>query len=233
VTHVDTMSAHDLEPAEQADLGTHEEYRQYKALSATAVASLVLGLASAFAALDWMLLIVPVLGILLGLLAMRQVKARASELTGGKLARSGVIFSVVFLIASFSFLSYEHATEVPKDHERISYDELQPDPDNPSEVLPPSATELDRHKVFIKGYVYPSKDMIGIRQFVLCRDKGDCCFGGNPKLTDRILVNLTGDLQLQYTPKQYRVAGTFHVEPGRVDGLGGGVVYRLDADYLK
>ena len=31
----------------------------------------------------------------------------------------------------------------------------------------------------------------GITQFLLVRDQGTCCFGGNPKVTDRILVQLS------------------------------------------
>ena len=36
----------------------------------------------------------------------------------------------------------------------------------------------------------PARDTAGIRKFVLCRDAGTCCFGGNPKKTDRIVVSL-------------------------------------------
>ena len=53
-----------------------------------------------------------------------------------------------------------------------------------------SYKELDGKKVFIKGYMYPSSQMTGIREFVLCRDNGTCCFGGQPRLTDMIRVKL-------------------------------------------
>lgn len=209
------------------------EYYQYRALSSLAVGSFVFGLLSATSILDWSLLAVPLVGILLGTFAWRQVRARRGELAGEGMAKAGLALSIVFLIGGASYQSYQYVTEVPDGFARISYDELTPDSNKLSQVIPPSAEQLNGKQVFIKGYIYPPKDMVGLREFVLCRDKGDCCFGGNPKITDRILVTLEGGLRLNYTPKLYRVAGTFRVEPGQTQALGGGVVYRLSAEYLQ
>jgi hypothetical protein len=65
------------------------------------------------------------------------------------------------------------------------------------------------------------------------RDKGDCCFGGDPKLTDMILVKLKPPLKATFDMRVRKLAGTFKVAPGRaLDGLGG-VIYHLDADHLE
>ncbi len=117
------------------------------------------------------------------------------------------------LCAGSGFQAYAYVTELPPGYERLSYAELQPDPDVAGEVFPPHAKDYDNKRVFIKGYIYPGKQQSGIRQFVLCRDNGDCCFGGQPKLTDRILVNLQGPLRLEYSTTMHRLAGTFHLEP--------------------
>ena len=103
------------------------------------------------------------------------------------------------------------------------------------QLVPPSALELEGKKIFIKGYVYPGRQKDGIRQFLLVRDQGDCCFGGNPKLTDRIQVTLEDPLVLSYAPRLHHLGGTFHVEPQdkAIDGAVGGVFYHLKADYLK
>ena len=58
---------------------------------------------------------------------------------------------------------------------------LQPDPKVIGEVVPNSAVALNTEKVYIKGYVYAGSETAGIQKFVLCRDAGTCCFGGNPK----------------------------------------------------
>jgi hypothetical protein len=210
-----------------------EDYSQYRALSALAVASCILGVLSAATFLSWSLALIPFLGVLTGLIALRRISVNAAELTGKKLAWAGVALSLVFFCGGWGYLAYLYAAELPPGYERLSYAQLQPDPDEQGQIYPPEITEKSGQRVFIKGYVYPGKQTSGIKQFVLCRDNGDCCFGGQPRLTDRILVKLDGPLLLEYSTRLRHVAGTFRVEPGRAtDGLGG-VIYHLDADYLK
>ncbi|HVX59045.1 MAG TPA: DUF4190 domain-containing protein [Pirellulales bacterium] len=224
----------ELERAEVEPAGV-ESYAQYRALSAMAVISGVLGLLSISAMLTWSLFVIPVAGIITGTLALRRIRANPAEYTGEGFALAGSMLSMLFLVAGASWLSYCYATEVPEGHQRISYDLLQPDEKTPNQIVPPSAQELDGKKVFIKGYVYqPSGgQMTGLKQFVLVRDKGQCCFGGNPKLTDMILVKLQGSLTAEFNMSVVKLAGTFHVEPAMgTDGLGG-VIYQLEADHLQ
>jgi hypothetical protein len=126
-------------------------------------------------------------------------------------------------------------TEVPDGYERISYVELQPDAAEAGQQVPPSALALEGKKIFIKGYVYPGRQKEGIRRFLLVRDQGECCFGGNPKITDRILVELEEPLRLAYTPRMHKLGGVFHVEAqsAAIDNAQGGVFYHLKADYLE
>ena len=176
---------------------------------------------------------IPLLGLTTGSIALRRIHLNSAELTGKKFAWAGIAASALFFCGGWSFLSYSYVKELPPGYERLSYAQLQPDPDVPGQVYPPDVVNYDGHRVFIKGYVYPGKQTSGIKQFVLCRDNGDCCFGGQPRLTDRIMVNLEGPLALEYSTRLRHLAGTFHVEPGRaVDGLGG-AIYHLEADYLK
>jgi hypothetical protein len=219
----------------EVDSKIAEDYGRYRALSSLAVVSGILGLLSASAMLDWSLFVIPVAGIITGVVALRRIRANPDEYAGEGFALAGSVLSMAFLLAGASWLSYTYATEVPEGHERISYDLLQPDAKTPNQIVPPSAKELDGKKVFIKGYVYqPSGgQMEGLKKFVLVRDKGQCCFGGNPKLTDMILVKLRGSLTAKFDMRVVKLAGTFHVEPAAgMDDLGG-VVYQLDADYLQ
>lgn len=222
---------------ERPEIGSDvaESYAQYRALSSLAVVSGVLGGLSASALLDWSLFVIPIVGIIAGAVALKRIRANPSEYTGEGFALTGTMLSMTFLIAGASWLSYIYATEVPEGHVRISYDLLQPDSKTPNQIVPPSAQELDGKKVFIKGYVYqPSGgQMTGLKEFVLVRDKGQCCFGGNPKLTDMILVKLRGSLTAEFNMRVVKLAGDFHVSPAAgMHGLGG-VVYQLDADYLQ
>ena len=209
-----------------------DEFLQYRALSSLAVISLIVALLSVLTLFDWFWLVLPVCGILLGLCAWRKVKSRPAELTGLALAKAAVAISVLFLFAGPSWLTYEFLHEVPEGSEPIAYTMLQPDLTVPGEKIPPAALALDGKRVFIKGFVFPGKQKEGIKTFVLVRDQGDCCFGGNPKLTDRIQVTLNDPLRLKFHTRLHGVAGIFHVKPAQaVEGIGG-VYYQLDADYL-
>ena len=83
--------------------------------------------------------------------------------------------------------------------------------------------------------MYPGRQKDGIREFLLVRDQGECCFGGNPKITDRIQVSLENPLTLTYESRLHKVGGTFHVEvaPKTIDGAKGGIYYHLRADHLQ
>jgi hypothetical protein len=116
---------------------------------------------------------------------------------------------------------------VPPGFERIGYEELQPDPQTVGESFPQSAMDLDGKPVFIKGYIYPTDQKSGIKQFTLCRDQGTCCFGGNPKLTDRIQVRISDTRGISFNTWQNRVAGIFRVRPNN-DPNGLAAIYYLD-----
>lgn len=221
----------DVEPQSSVQHG----YEQYRALSTAAVASLIVGLLSVLAMLDWTLVAIPVSGVLLATVALVKVRRHSEELSGAGLARSGLALSVLFLIAGPAWLTYVYVTEVPTGYQRVSYAELQPDPSQAGQLVPPAALALEGKKIFIKGYAYPGRQTHEIREFLLVRDRGDCCFGGDPKITDRIHVTLENPLRLDYASRLHNLGGTFHVEaqPTTIDGATGGVYYHLKANHLK
>jgi hypothetical protein len=217
--------------------GEREYLEAYRVLSSSAVASCVLGVLSAACLLSYeygvALGIVPILAIFLASRALWVIYRNPEEFTGRRLAWAGLVMASVFLFVGLGMAGVVYATEVPDGYTRISYQQLQPNEDSPGQIMPPAALELDGKRVFIKGYVYPGAQQQGIKRFVLCRDNGDCCFGGNPKLTDMILVDLVDPLRLTYSRRLQRLAGTFRIKPAQgTDGLGG-VLYQLEADYLQ
>jgi hypothetical protein len=76
--------------------------------------------------------------------------------------------------------------------------------------------------------MYPGKQQRGIRQFLLVRDQGDCCFGGNPKITDRVLVQMADKQMIEYTPRLRKIAGRFSIRPAGAVDVDGGVFYHLE-----
>lgn len=206
----------------------------YRALSASAVVSGVLGLLSVLAFADWWLGAVPLMAIATGLAAYRRIKAAPDEFTGLYLAKAGMALGFVCWLGGAAWLSYVYATEVPDGYGRISYRQLQPADDEPGGAIPAEAQALDGKRVFIKGYIYPPPGSPPfVTHFLLVRDKGDCCFGGDPKITDRILVDIAPPGRLEYNASLHAVAGTFRIDPGRAVDADGAVIYRLEADYAK
>jgi hypothetical protein len=210
-----------------------EDYTQYRAISITAIISCALGVLSVVTFLSWTFAVIPLLGVIMGVIALVRIRSNPAELVGTKIANIGIALCLLFAAAGGSYLVYDYMTEVPPGYERLSYATLRADVEQPGQLYPPEVDQLEGHRVFIKGYVYPTKSQTGVKEFILCRDNGDCCFGGQPPLTERIMVDLKGHLTYTYAQRMVRVAGTFHVKPASaIDGLGG-VLYHLDADYLK
>lgn len=211
-------------------------YEQYRALSSAAVAALAVSLLSLAAFLSVSLIVIPVVGVLISLYAIATLKRRREELTGNWLAHLALVLSLLCLGGSALLHLTVYLTEVPDGYRRISYRELdynQADKESGA-TIPAAAETLDGEKVFIKGYVYPGSLKRGIKRFLLVRDKGDCCFGGNPKITDRIQVTLQDPLRLEYDTRLHKLAGVLRIDPSQtaVDA-GGAVLYHLEADHLQ
>jgi hypothetical protein len=206
---------------------------EYRAISSSAVSSLALGVLSVLALLDWWMLALPALAIVFGILALRQIHVRGDELTGAPLAKIGLALALLFGISGAGRLSYIYATEVPEGYERISYAQLQPETPKDA-AIPESARVLDGQKVFIKGYALQGTQQTGIRTFLLVPDSGDCCFGGNPKITERIQVTLADPKGIEYSNRMQKFAGVFRVRemPQAVDAPGG-VFYHLEEAILR
>ena len=230
----------DAYPAPDADNDFEDQYRS---ISKTAILSMVFAI-FALIAVPFMFLIPEVaifvgflasIGIGFGLLAVWGLKRYPDEIVGWGPAKIGLIGSLVFAVGGFGLYGYVYATEVPPDHQRISFSMLKPDK-RKEELVPQAAFDLDGKKVFIKGFVRPGQRRVGLKQFILVGDFGDCCFGGNPEITDVIAVDLLGDLKVDYSYRLRRIAGTFKLNPGRrlvdEDGIPQ-VFYTIEADYIR
>lgn len=213
-------------PADAGDL------TEYRTLAASAVVSLVLGVLSAAALLDfWILKAIPLAGLLAGASALWRIRSRPAEFSGRKAALAGLTLSTVLLVAGSALAVYRQVTKVPAGYEPVAYVQLK----SPlgDAVIPDEARALDGKRIFIEGFMYPTDHDRGITRFVLCRDNGDCCFGGSPPLSERILVELQDPLQTVFTGGLRHVAGTFHVTGALTVDAKKDVLYSLEADYIK
>lgn len=63
----------------------------------------------------------------------------------------------------------------------------------------------------IRGYILPSFQQKGIKQFVLVRDNMECCFGPGAALYDCILVEMAPDKSASFTVRPVSVEGKFEI----------------------
>ncbi len=215
------------EPPADDDLAVASTTR-YRALSPAAVVSLVLGILSFLTMFWWPLAIIPIAAMALGWHAHRRIQAAPEEWTGLKLAQWGIGLALALWIIGYSWL-LAGMREIPFGYELISYERLQPDPNKPMEPIPESASLMNDKKVYIKGYMKPSRRQTGIKDFIMCPTAGQCPFcNPEPKPTEMIHVTLQGGATTAYTNHEIGVAGRLHVDPSDP----GGLPYSLDADYI-
>jgi hypothetical protein len=138
-------------------------YDQYRTMCVAAVTSLLFGVLSLLSFLSPYLSLIPILGIVVGLFALAQIRQRPHELAGRHFARAGIGLASLLLVTSTAREVYIYLTEVPEGHERISYSLLQPEEGKVGQLIPPLAESLNGKKVFIKGYVFPGQQQHGRR----------------------------------------------------------------------
>lgn len=205
---------------------------KYRRVSAWAAASVAFGVLSAVTALDWVLGLVPLVGVLFGLVALQRIDRNPAELTGVAVAKAGIALSAAFWVLGYGWQTYLALADAPPGYFRIRYESLQPLPGAEPDEPPPAARELEGKRVFVKGFMYPGRQTMGITQFYLCPTGHDCQFCiPDPKPTEVIEVKLIHGLKANYTTRIRGVGGEFHIrskddkEPGRL--------YQIKADLLQ
>jgi len=206
----------------------------YRSLSGIAVASVVFGALSAATFLDWSLAVVPVIGIVLGWIALRRIRRNPEESVGRYWALAGIVLSVAFWIGGYARLTYAYFNQTPPGYELVSYKELQPPPERPDLRISEAAEMLDKRKVFVWGWMSPGRYPSGIREFILLNDPGTCQFcAPQRRPSELIRVKLAGHHTIAYTTHRIGVGGEFTVHSDPNDQAMGGLVYQIEADCFR
>lgn len=206
----------------------------YRALSRSAIVSLLAFGIALVGALYWPILIFAVFGIGAGLLSLRIIKTFPKEYSGKSLAIAGIVLNAIILAVGTVEHIYIYSTEVPDGYQRVTFPELR----NSSETFDiptPKAMELNNSEIFIKGYIHPSSGQGLLRRFILIADLGTCCFGGQVKSTEMVEVTLTNGQSVEYNQKKLKLTGKFLVDLNaeKSPGLDNGIYYHLRADQLR
>jgi hypothetical protein len=215
--------------------GEEAELAPYRALSRSAVISLVLAFISLLGYLFGPMLVVALAGLVMGLIALHSIRRYPQEYTGKNLAIAGAVLSGTIFVTGAGFHTYVYLTEVPEGYLRISFSELQPDLINePDRPIPSRALELNGKKVFVKGYTHKFMQSLGkVDHFILVPDLGECCFGDKgTKPTHMIEVKVTDPrYRVQYALRRLKSMGTFYASeiPTNEFGLGT-IYYHMEAD---
>lgn len=100
-------------------------------------------------------------------------------------------------------------------------------------MLTPEIEALDGKEVRIQGYMLPSFQEDGIKQFVLVRDNMECCFGPGAALFDCTLVYMQGDATARFSVRPITVEGTFKIEEYKGPDGAHLAVFRIDGTKAK
>jgi hypothetical protein len=240
------MSTSALDQPEPTTVPSNDAALEYRALYSGALLAVLFGFMSLFMLavteffeLAVQVAIIPIVGILVSLFALRKISANRDVYTGKPLALAGLVLCTSLLAWGVGRAGYIHATEVPDGYERISFLTLKPDQkdEEAGRPLPKEVVDLLGEPVFIKGYIRPDsvQSRAGIGEFLLVRDNNQCCFGDlqSVKYFDQIAVKLAPSMTTEFSRDVFRVGGRLVCIP---QNLGRGAeypVYALEADYIE
>ena len=186
----------------------------YKPIPVSAPVSAVLGVCSLVAflptvgALGFM---IAVAGAVTALTAWRAI--RTQDGAGLWMVLLGLGLSLTGLIGGAAYHSLAYRTELPAGHTRLDFTtDISERAVAPTGGYSEAVKRLDGEQIFLKGYMYPTGQTEGLGSFIFVKDSGECCFGGKPKLTDMIRVEMDG-ATADFAPGLVSVAGRFELWP--------------------
>ena len=221
--------------------GTYHDYEKeygqdapvlYQAINPLSVGSVILGLLSATAFFHWGFLFLPLIGVLLGAAGLVNLVREEGSRVGIYLSCTGICLSLLLGGGLYSYSVYRYYHMVPPGYILIGYDELESD--DPNMPFPERSKALEGKRVFIRGYMYSSRQQTGLRTFIMSRDNGVCQYcTPDPKTTDQVFIELADDRTAAYTTRLIGVGGIFSRKFEDPKKKYGGIIYHIEAEYLR
>ncbi|MFK7820223.1 MAG: DUF3299 domain-containing protein [Planctomycetaceae bacterium] len=209
---------------------------EYTPMSPLAPISVILCLLGLTAFMGFYGIFVALIASMVSLVAVRKIGATEGELGGLGMARTALVVSGLTVVASSVLLVIAYSTECPEGYERHNfpreisdYEFIYP---GGQRQIPPEVEPILNKKVFIKGFVYHTRTTQNQREFILLKDQGDCCFGGDPAPHDMIHIKLSEDHESVNFPMltMVSVAGVIEADPTAPPGQ---AVYEMEADQCE
>jgi hypothetical protein len=101
------------------------------------------------------------------------------------------------------------------------------------EMLTDSIKSMFGQRIRIRGYMLPTAQSNGIREFVLVRDNQECCFGPGAALYDCILVQMQPGETAHYSTYPVAIEGTFGFNEIKMPDGRHLAIYRLEAESVR
>jgi hypothetical protein len=211
-------------PTRDVSFDPNDEFA-YRPVPVMAPISLFLAFCSLAGFLAVPCLAIGVVGLGTGAIALWQIRRSAGELGGRLVARLGAVLSLLLVIGASGFHAYNYVMELPEGYQRVSFNDLAkydlPAVSVDGQVtVVPELEALNGKPIYIKGFMFPTKQLRDLSEFVLVKDTGQCCFGGQPKLTDMIVVRFDDGMTVNHREQQLvGVGGVFRIAPSQAAGL--------------
>jgi hypothetical protein len=206
----------------------------YRPMPVLAPVSLFLGLASFIALMGLVGLFLAFVAILVSVAAVWTIRRSRGQYSGTLLASIGLVLSTGFFASGSGLMYRDYVEELPEGYARVNF---------PNDIsarqfvvidgrleIHPDVKPLDGQKVFLKGWMWNTQSSRGLDRFVLLKDNGKCCMGGDPAPYDMMEVRLRSGQTADYMEGLIAVAGVLRMDP---EGPSRGEpVYVLEADQI-
>ena len=204
----------------------------YRAVSILAVIAFVLSLFTPLMLLSNWFFVFPLVGATCGIFGLYNILSCPFDYTGRGFALAGIICSFLLGICAAGWGIWLYYFNIPHGYTLVYFSELRPDENGKlSEHIIKLATE--HRKVYIKGYMYPGRQLSGIQNFTLVRTREDCKFCTTQVNShDMITIHCLGTLRVSHRQnKQVSIGGELFISE-RFNQLGG-TPFHIEADIFR
>ncbi|MDR3197770.1 MAG: hypothetical protein LBU34_07855 [Planctomycetaceae bacterium] len=203
----------------------------YRAISVLAVIAFVFSLFTPLMLLSNWFVICPLLGAICGLFGLYRILSCPFDYAGRNFALAGIIFSLVLGLAASGWEIWNYYFSIPYGYTVINFLDLRPDSKTnklPEHII---AIAKEHRKVYLRGFMYPGRQLAGIENFMLVRTVSHCKFCSpeqNP--FDMISVHCVGDLKVPFRTRAVHIGGELYVNP---EFRYGELPYHIEADLFR
>ena len=206
-----------------------EETVDYKQIATLGVGSLVAAIVSILGFFWTPFILVAVVGVALGVLGLRKIMRAPEEIGGFALTSTATALCVILAISATCWRVYSFYHNAPPGYEIVEFDSMALTKDG---EVPPEIAALNGRRVYVDGYMYPTKRHAGITDFNLVRTLGHCqyCSPGT-NAADMIAVSMERGREVNYRAnKLVGVGGVFYVNENFRPGE---LPYSMKADVFR